>query len=261
MTSPDGKNWTLRNTPMVSGAFWRTIAWCEAFGQFVAVGIDAVMTSADGVHWAIQNPPDFGSGICVAGNPTVAIIIGYDFNLGYVSYVSTDGQVWVPHPLLAQFYFDAVCWSQGPPQIFCAVSQSVFQSQNAPGQGFPWTLSNVGPNTANAVDYSPDLNLFCAVSRYGSISTSADGENWFGQAIPPDNSNEWQDVAWGGGSFIAVSGANSSMDAMRSPNGALWIAEPTPAGFWNAVCYAPELKIFCAVSIQQSGMDAMIRSQ
>jgi hypothetical protein len=58
MTSPDGENWTPRQTPANYG--WSDVVWSAELGIFVAVANDTinsndkVMTSPDGINWTLQ---------------------------------------------------------------------------------------------------------------------------------------------------------------------------------------------------------------
>lgn len=57
MTSPDGANWTLRNTP--ADQQWLSVAWSPQLGMFAAVCDDIVtglnvMTSPNGLDWTLQ---------------------------------------------------------------------------------------------------------------------------------------------------------------------------------------------------------------
>lgn len=58
MTSPDGANWTLRNTP--ADQQWLSVAWSPQLGMFAAVCDDLVtglnvMTSPNGIDWTLQS--------------------------------------------------------------------------------------------------------------------------------------------------------------------------------------------------------------
>ena len=55
MTSPDGINWTLRQ----SGANirWNSVCYAEDKGLFVAVTSTGVMTSPDGINWTLRQTP------------------------------------------------------------------------------------------------------------------------------------------------------------------------------------------------------------
>lgn len=58
MTSSDGINWTLRNTP--ADEQWLSVAWSPELEMFAAVSTTAsaqsVMTSPDGINWTLQTP-------------------------------------------------------------------------------------------------------------------------------------------------------------------------------------------------------------
>lgn len=58
MTSPDGINWTLRNTP--ADQQWLSVAYSPELGILAAVSDDnagqSVMTSLDGITWSLQTP-------------------------------------------------------------------------------------------------------------------------------------------------------------------------------------------------------------
>lgn len=61
MTSPDGVNWTLRNTP--ADQSWLSVAWSPQLGMFAAVSAKVpsglnVMTSPNGIDWTLQTVSD-----------------------------------------------------------------------------------------------------------------------------------------------------------------------------------------------------------
>jgi uncharacterized repeat protein (TIGR01451 family) len=49
------------------------------------------------------------------------------------------------------------------------------------------------------------------------------------------------------GLFVAVARTGTADQAMTSVDGETWVSRTTPTGSWRAVCWSPELSLFCAV--------------
>jgi hypothetical protein len=117
-----------------------------------------------------------------------------------------------------------------------------------------WTLIRriaVFSNMWTSVCWSPQLEMFVAVSNSGTsngVMTSNNGIDW---TIRTTNNNQWQSVCWSPelGIFVAVSNSGTSNRVMTSNNGINWtIRTSIPNNNWRSVCWSPELGIFVAVS-------------
>jgi hypothetical protein len=100
--------------------------------------------------------------------------------------------------------------------------------------GITWTArtANVSTNTLNAVIYAN--SLFVAVGAganggTGGITTSTDGITWTQRSTPTTSATTLQDVAYGGGYYVAVGSANTN-NGYYSTNGTSWTVVDTSAG-------------------------------
>ena len=220
---------------------WQSVAWSPKLSLFVAVaatGTNLIMTSTDGSSWT-----SLGTGVW-------------------------EGCHW-----------DDVIWAASAPNGLGGTGLFVSTSGSGSGctthpimtspDGTTWTIQTnpVPTNTWPSVTWSPQLNLFVAVSDKGgtginSVMTSPDGVTWTACASARD-ANRWQSVTWaatapnglgGWGLFVAVAGSAVSgatiTRAMTSPDGVTWTGQTTSndANAWWGVTWSPQLGLFVAVA-------------
>jgi len=114
-------------------------------------------------------------------------------------------------------------------------------------------------NSWQDVVWSPELDLFVAVSSNGTnrVMTSPDGITWTARAAAAANS--WQDVAWSPTLNLFVAVANTGTNrVMTSPDGISWTGRSADASGWNGVTWAPALNLFVAVG--NSGANRVMTS-
>ena len=229
-TSLNGSAWTGRSAPAGS---WYSVCWSSELGLFCAVGTSAPysMTSPDGITWTATTQ--------VGQSPTI-------------------GPPLVP-PIAPWGLWDSVCWS---PELglFCAVTGAYngvggglqnYDVMTSP-DGATWTYQ-IAPadNYWEDVCWSPDLNLFCAVS--GStpyVMTSPDGVTWTGQTGAQVGG--WFGICWSStlGLFCACQHGTSGM--MTSPDGVTWTLHAIAGGDiggWQKIAWSADLNLFCAVNV------------
>jgi hypothetical protein len=115
-------------------------------------------------------------------------------------------------------------------------------------------------NSWDSVTWSPELNLFVAVSQTGTnqVMTSPDGIAWTPRAA--SEANQWTSVTWSPelALFVAVAQSGTSR-IMASPDGIVWTPRTAPeANGWTSVTWSPELDLFVAVA--QSGTNRVMTS-
>lgn len=119
-----------------------------------------------------------------------------------------------------------------------------------------WTSKQVAGQQWRSIAWSPELEMYCAVSANGAqqIMTSPDGDTWTLVTAPVVAS--WVSVAWSSelGMWCAVAYNGAAQRIMTSPDGvtwtARWIATPVALG---KVVWAKELGLWCAVSYSGEG--------
>ena len=119
---------------------------------------------------------------------------------------------------------------------------------------FNWRcIPTPADNYWTSIVWSPELELFCAVSADGTnrVMTSSNGINWTLQNASANN--EWRSITWGGSvgnkMFVAVASSGTGNRIMTSPNGINWTSRSsTGDNYWTSVTWSPELNLFCAVA-------------
>lgn len=261
MTSPNGINWTLRETPFTSNDPDHAINWtgvCYGNGLYVAVGSSVsdepknrVMTSPDGINWTLRETPtpvtDWRS-VCYARNKGVDIFVAVGFHGGTRVMTSNDGITWTlratPKGTETNIWTD-VCFGNG---LFVAISASgssnrVITSVN----GIDWKLRKTPVNNEwYSVCYGN--GLFVAVAKSGDgnrIMTSSNGTDWKERSSIINN--DWYSVTYGNGLFVAIAGSGYENRVLSSFDGIHWkIQRSASDNKWVKVCYGDGL--FVAVS-------------
>lgn len=137
--------------------------------------------------------------------------------------------------------------------MLAAIPLSFLEKTNAAGGNLTWTAYPAAEaNNWTSVAWSPELNLFAAVSNIGSMNrvmTSPDGMTWTSRTALGAN-DHWRSITWSPGVnlFVAVGSAGGVNKVMTSPDGITWTARtPSEAGDWVAVTWSPERNLFVAV--------------
>ena len=182
----------------------------------------------------------------------VAITSG-TFN-NYRTAVSSDGYNWTAynHSNISdnQYVFTSIAWS---PKLSLFVISVDSTSQSSPNfytttNGMSLNIVTV-PYISNwiSVAWSPELEMFAAISRSGtsgtSIITSTNGITWTTRTAPDTT---WNDIRAMKGYFIAM----SSTTYLLSSNGITWtqvVLPITNSMSWSRITYSPTLDLFVAV--------------
>jgi hypothetical protein len=231
---PDvGSVWTARTLPT---ATWTSVAYGN--GTFVAVATNLIATSADGITWASTTLTGAWTAVAhngVSGSGSVFVAVA---NGGTVAATSSDGVTWATHAITTALW-RSVVYGNG---TFVAVAGNsaaattstngvTWAPQTLPGAAANWysvAYGNVGGTTPT----------FVAISGGGSpgtiAATSPDGATWTARTLP--TTAAWTSVAYGNGTFVAISGSASTV-AASSTDGITWIARTLPTSNWNSVVY------------------------
>ena len=246
MTSPDGVTWTLRSS-VDDTVGWRSVTF--GAGLFVAVGTlstggGRIMTSPDGVNWTQRASGDddnrwnvvtYGNGLFVAASRTRA-----SGSTSSQVTTSPDGVTWTlggGGATIGKNWY-GLAFGNG---VFVATggSNAVMTSPD----GANWTaVANAAslPSDTNWRGVTYNRGLFVTVASAGSgqrLMTSPDGSNWTARTSA-DDTNEWYDVTYGDGRFVAVARGGTNR-VMTSPDGITWSAQAgaPDTSAWQGIVY------------------------
>jgi hypothetical protein len=261
MTSSDGINWVLQNTPLPDGSY-ESIVWAaeanNGNGRFVApslTGTNRVMYSDNGIDWVLSTTsPPANTWTSIAWSPNLELFCIVSSNGSNRVATSPDGITWTPQSV-STGEWTGVVWSVEL-ELFCAVSRA----------GGNVMLSNDGTNwddyvTHNQlwrdVAWSPELGLFCAVNNATTSTTSrvmisSNGISW--ELIQVSNLS-WQHIIWAAelGLFVAVARLGTGDRIMTSTNGRDWNYHSATNNYdWRGLTWSPELYMLVATSVTGS---------
>lgn len=168
--------------------------------------------------------------------------------------ISMDGQTWSGAAVFPGVGAGSILCVQWSPALglFVALGSGGAGITNCftSPDGVTWTLQP-GPSVDhwNAIAWSPDLKIFCAISAQSAVATSqdvatsSDGKNWTTTAGMP-SSAFWRSICWSSALGIFVAVGNNVV--ATSPDGVTWTAQTIAAGTWSTVIWAPALNLFLA---------------
>lgn len=239
MTSPNGKDWTIRTSPADNN--WTTVTFGN--GLFVAVSASGtgnrVMTSPDGITWTLRTSAAdlIWGGLTYANGLFVATASS---GSGQRVMTSPDGIIWTLRTTPADNNWLAVTFSNN---LFVAVATTGAGNRvmTSP-DGLNWTIRvSAEDNNWQGVTYGNGLFVAVANSGTNRVMTSPDGISWTARACPAET---WFDVVFGNGKFIAV-GLNK---VMSSFDGIKWELGVSAANeTWVAITHGSDR--FVAVSV------------
>ncbi|GEM_PF-1204277 len=247
--------WELQNS--AADNLWRSVTYGN--GVFVAVAgtasNNAVMTSSDGVTWAVQTTPESENynlwNSVTYGNNLFVAVASSGGNKRVMT--SPDGINWTSRATPSTGnYWSSVTYGNGR---FVAVASAgdgnnVMTSED----GVNWTQRT--PSEINAwrcVTYGGGQFVAVASNGTNRVMTSPDGINW---TSPVSNhASAWYSVTYGGSQFVAVAN-NGTNRVMTSPDGITWTLRSAAAvNTWYSVCYGEGQ--FVAVGDSGTGKQVM----
>ena len=243
MYSTDGgKTWT--STAAAADRTWRGITYGD--GKFVAVAGgndtgDRVMYSTDGITWTTAQATGdvdwravtYGDGkfVAVAANGITPIMY------------STDGINWTgaTNPP-TNIWYDVV-YGNGK---FVAVATNSTDRVTYSTDGINWTSTAAVFDTAmwDSIAYCPNCDngngrfVASAITESDRFMNSTDGISWSTAGAYQLEDNQWEQITYGGGYFVAVAydGTNRIVYAVEGENDWNIIAAPEQNG-WLGVAY------------------------
>lgn len=245
-----GIDWDLRTSP--AAAEWNSVA--HGNGTFVAVarsGPARVMTSTDGVSWAVRTAPGVPwQAVAYGGGKFVAVRCELGGTQDRVM-TSPDGVNWSTGRASSDKCWTSVAYGNGR---FVAVGMG---GAMASADGINWTDAGPLRATINSVVYAE--GRFLAVSSGPEVLTSTDGVNWASQDSLP--AREWTSVTHADGAYVAVAADRANdRQVATSLTGASWIQgfATQPTNSWLSVTHGAGM--FVAVGSAQQGATGVMSS-
>jgi hypothetical protein len=261
MTSSDGINWVLQNTPLPGGSY-ESIVWAAEAnnrkGRFVApslTGTNRVMYSDNGIDWLLSTTsPPANSWTSIAWSPNLELFCIVSSNGSNRVATSPDGITWTPQSV-STGEWTGVVWSVEL-KLFCAVSRAEGNVMLS-NDGTNWDYYVTHNQLWRDVAWSPELGLFCAVNNATTSTTSrvmisSDGKFW--ELIQVSNLS-WQHIIWAAelGLFVAVARLGTGDRIMTSTNGRDWNYHSATNNYdWRGLTWSPELYMLVATSVTGS---------
>lgn len=282
MTSPDGIIWTQR-TGATNG--WFSVCWAPELMLFCAVSFqsgtgDCVMTSPDGITWTSRATADYDwHSVCWA--PELSIFCAVPRNGVNVVMTSPDGIAWTTRTAGSSDGWAGVCWAPEL-SVFCAVAISgstsrvmtsaigMPNSQSTvkalPSQVSVDTQGRVGiANTSpqHALDVSGNLritngSLIATGTRntLGNLVVDSASATMGGHLVPSLDSGydlgssnaRWRNMYLSGQTLNAGDSITVNKTLTYSYDHTWTTRSGGEGGNWYSICWAPELRLFCAVA-------------
>ncbi len=245
LSSTNGIDWTSSTFQQSTNVYSDVTHGNEVF---VAVGLNCLMMSGNGITWKIQNGEDYTWSCVTYGNNRFVAVGSYsmyntftnDFTYGNLVITSLDGTNWsknaAPGYAEGGLFFSAVTYANGRfvavgearARTWTTLRESIMWSSD---DGKSWVLAEVDSVIAwTGITYGKEL--FVAVGQ-GAVMTSPNGIAWT-VSDGQESQNHYRDVTYGNGLFVAVTGNR----VMTSPDGTTW-THFTPAAdhSYTAVTY------------------------
>jgi hypothetical protein len=250
-----------------------SICWADSLNLFIAVSNtgtnNRVMTSPDGITWTIRTSASNNNWTSICWSSKLSLLVAIS-NSGTTDRIMTspDGIIWTTRTSVNDYSWNSICWSDNL-NIFVAVgysnviadeisipsANSVMTSTN----GINWTARSAIDYNWTSVCYSPELNLFAAVSKSGNsrVMTSPDGITW---TIRTSVTNNWTSICWANelSLFVAVSNSGTNR-IMTSSDGITWISRNINLyNDWCQVIWSNQFQTLIAIADNYSYFPIMI---
>jgi hypothetical protein len=249
-TSPDGITWTIRQLPAPPNQYWSSVIYGN--GMFVAVSgsggtASAVAASSpDGITWTARTMPAVANWSSVTyGN---GLFVAVSNNGNYLVATSPDGITWTQRSMPISTNWSSVTYGNG---LFVAVSSSV-NAATSP-DGITWTARTL-PFAASVVLYANGSFVVIGSGTTGA-AYSTDGITWSYRtgALP---STSWASMAYGNGTFVAVSSALGAVFATSTIGyTTLYTAPPGTTGILTDATFVNNTATATTVSVQIDDVD------
>lgn len=249
-TSTDGTTWTSRPLPVPRFTQLDQVAFGD--GTFVAVGDSGIIvTSTNGTDWSRDHSPTSTSLRGAAYGAGSFVIVGNNEQILQGGTNATPGPLRITVPPRNQLVrpganvtFTVVAHAAGPVTYQWRRNGTNLLA----GDSASLTLRNVQIEDCGyfTVLVSDGVDTLSSEAAFLLVTATDPLDSW---TVRVTNSpSALQDVAWGGGQFIAVGG----LAAWRSPDGVKWDSNSSPVGGLQAVAFGNGLFVACGGGIATS---------
>ena len=219
LTSPEGKNWTYRETDNTGGAGsgYTALLWTGSQAIALSWADSRILTSPDGVSWTtrFKNEQDtvglFPTAIASSGSLIVV------FCQGGKLLTSPDGVVWTQRKTDFEAEFNGLAWTGTQ---FAAAGRDGAIATSF--DGITWTVRNSG-TTHILNDMLWTGTQFVAVGEGGTLLTSTNGILWTPRIS--GTTDDLNGVTWTGNQLVVV-GSDPTLAKnnviLSSPDGIVW---------------------------------------
>jgi hypothetical protein len=228
LTGNHATEWERRASPAESGL--NSVIWTGS--AFWAVGWDRIIRSTDGTHWS-EMYLDSGAILWdIVWNGEIFVAVGSNAShtdAQKLILTSEDGHHWSSEWFNVEDHFFTVGWT-GSRFVVAGRGSACLTSTD----GSSWDLYDF-PADITLLDFAWNGDRLVGVGGRsesgGVVLTTANGIDWLESSLPEPMPSWFEDVAWTGTHFVAVS--RSSGDVIfASPDGLAWSAETTGTGVW-----------------------------
>lgn len=219
VTSPDGKNWTVRNLPsQPSGSYWYDIQWTGSVFIIQSLSTNEALVSSDAINWTKRTLP----AIQLQQSVVTSNKLGMYWYAGSSTYYTTsDGVSWVARTFPFQGYN---YWAFGNGRVAFILGNTMYVTSDA----VTWTQFQIPTSPYNSnvtlflVNESGFLLGFQAASGQAIYDyyTSVDGKKWtFRKAygVIFVNSLSYRKGAYGNKTFVVPLAATSTQFLRLKP--------------------------------------------
>ena len=248
--SDDGSSWTATT---ILDKNWNAVIWSQELSLFVAVGGSGatfsnplVSTSSDGITWDTATATAVITWNSIAWAPKLGLFCAVSQSgvAGENVMTSPDGTNWTSQTAVVSGW-SCVTWS---PKLglFAAFSSGggLGDRVMTSPDGSTWTTQTLGgsDNAWQDIVWSPENEIFCAVSLNTVAATSDDGSTWVTQTTPLGVSS----LVWASNISLFCAVSVSSTDIMTSVTGlsGSWTSQSTVFGPRTDLVWASSFQNF-----------------
>ena len=232
-TGSPGPTWSTRNSAALITGVRGIAAGMDRSTPpkplYVAVGAGIAWTSPDGLNWTEKALSNSFDSVTWTGVQFVACGSGI--------WTSPDGVTWtqaVAADANGKQVWTMVAWVNGKAYASGVDNSTGHALSSTSPDGTTWTTSNMA-GAVFSIATNADYSLYIAVGLSGTALLSTDhGATWQGGSVPLGGGQDFEDVTFGNGQFVAVTSGGS---IWKTTNGTSWGRVLIGSGSLNSIAY------------------------